>query len=44
MPSPGETADPRWYPVDEVRAMLDEPTLFTGPAYAVLRAYFDSVA
>ena len=36
-PEPGETADPRWYPVDAVREMLAAPEQFTGPTYAILR-------
>lgn len=33
---PGETAEPRWYPLDEVRTLLAHPEQFTGVAYAVL--------
>lgn len=38
-PLPGETADPRWYPIDEVRRLLSDPGQFTPPAYAVLAAW-----
>jgi len=38
-PLPGETADPRWYPVDEVRALLAHPEQFTASAHAVLVAW-----
>jgi 8-oxo-dGTP pyrophosphatase MutT (NUDIX family) len=41
-PLPGETADPRWYPIDEVRALLDEPAQFTGVAHAVLAAWLEA--
>jgi len=35
----GETADPRWYPLDEVWAMMADPARFTTGAYAVLAAW-----
>jgi 8-oxo-dGTP pyrophosphatase MutT (NUDIX family) len=35
----GETRDPRWYGLAEVRRLLEEPALFTGPTYAVLTAW-----
>jgi 8-oxo-dGTP pyrophosphatase MutT (NUDIX family) len=38
-PLPGETADPRWYALDEVRALLADPAQFTATAYAVLVAW-----
>lgn len=38
---PGESADPRWYPVDEVRSLLEDPARFTGPALAILTAFLD---
>jgi 8-oxo-dGTP diphosphatase len=39
-PRPGETADPRWYPVDEVRRLLrDSPRALTAVAHAVLAAW-----
>jgi len=41
-PLTGETADPRWYPIDEVRALLADPAQFTGMAYAVLAAWLGS--
>lgn len=41
-PLPGETADPRWYPMDEVRALLAEPARFTGVAHAVLAAWLEA--
>lgn len=37
---PGETADPRWYPRDEVTALLrTSPKEFTAVAYAVLASW-----
>ncbi|MBT8207737.1 MAG: NUDIX domain-containing protein [Acidimicrobiia bacterium] len=34
---PGESSDPRWYPLEEIQSMLDEaPSGFTGVAYALL--------
>ena len=41
-PQAGETADPRWYGVDEVKELLRDPTNFTGPSYALLMEYFRS--
>jgi len=41
-PQPGETADPRWYPVEEVRALMTEPEQFTAAAYAVLAAWLEA--
>jgi 8-oxo-dGTP pyrophosphatase MutT (NUDIX family) len=38
-PVPGETAEPRWYPVEEVRALMANPALFTAAAHAVLVAW-----
>jgi len=38
-PLPGETAEPRWCPFDEVRALLAVPGRFTGVAHAVLSAW-----
>lgn len=38
-PLPGETADPRWYPVDEVRALLSHPEQFTASAHAVIATW-----
>jgi len=38
-PREGETADPRWYPLHDVRAMLADPAQFTASAYAVLAAW-----
>ena len=38
---PGETADPGWYPPDEVAALLEEPEQFTGPAALVLGIVLD---
>ena len=38
---PGESADPRWYPVDEVRSLLEDPARFTGPALAILTAFLE---
>ncbi len=35
-PQPGESADPRWYSLDEVRELLGTPGRFTGPALAIL--------
>ena len=37
-PQPGETADPRWYPVAEVLDL--PPEGFTGPTLAILTEYF----
>ena len=40
-PQPGETADPGWWPVAEVRAGLeDRPEEFVWHTQAMLRAYF----
>ena len=42
-PQPGETADPRWWAVAEVRRMLaEEPSEFVWFARAALEAYFGS--
>ncbi|NIR37880.1 MAG: hypothetical protein GWN79_27365, partial [Actinobacteria bacterium] len=38
---PGETADPGWYPPDEVAALLEEPEQFTGPAALALGIVLD---
>jgi 8-oxo-dGTP pyrophosphatase MutT (NUDIX family) len=38
-PLAGETADPRWYPLDEVREMMTHPAQFTAVAYAVLATW-----
>lgn len=38
----GESRDPAWFLVADVKAMLEEPRMFTGPAYAALTAYFDA--
>lgn len=38
-PLPGETADPRWYSMDQVRALLAHPEQFTAAAYAVLAGW-----
>lgn len=36
---PGQTADPQWYPLEEIETMLAEaPSSFTGVAYALLNA------
>ena len=41
-PLPGETSDPKWWPVEEVRALLDaEPDQFVWQAVAALRAALD---
>lgn len=40
-PSPGETADPAWYPIPQVRALLADPAAFTGPAYAILAGFLE---
>lgn len=35
---PGQTADPRWYPLEDIEAMLiGTPSGFTGVAYALLK-------
>jgi 8-oxo-dGTP pyrophosphatase MutT (NUDIX family) len=40
--NPGETADPAWFSLDEVKEMiLGEPESFTGPTYAILRTWLD---
>jgi len=36
---PGETADPRWVRIEELREMLRDPEAFTGPALAILRTW-----
>lgn len=38
----GESREPAWFSVADVKAMLEDPPLFTGPTYAALTAYFDS--
>lgn len=38
-PQPGETADPRWYPVSGLRDLLRRPQRFTGPTLAILRSW-----
>ena len=38
---PGETADPRWCPVEEIRRLLEDPSRFTGPTLAILTAFLD---
>lgn len=38
-PQPGETADPRWYPVAELPDLIREPSRFTGSTLAILRAW-----
>jgi 8-oxo-dGTP pyrophosphatase MutT (NUDIX family) len=38
-PLPGETADPRWYALEAVKALLSEPVRFTAVAYALLAAW-----
>lgn len=38
----GESREPAWFSVADVKAMLGDPPLFTGPAYAALMAYFDA--
>jgi ADP-ribose pyrophosphatase YjhB (NUDIX family) len=41
-PQPGETADPRWWPISEVTALLDEhPEEFVDQTRAMLTAYFE---
>ena len=43
-PQPGETADPRWWPIEEVRALLkDDPEQFVDQTRAMLTVYFDSL-
>jgi ADP-ribose pyrophosphatase YjhB (NUDIX family) len=40
-PSPGETADPRWWPLDEVQSLLEaEPEAFVDQTRAMLSVYF----
>ena len=40
-PQPGETADPRWWPVAEVRdLLLENPSEFIDQSRAMLQAYF----
>lgn len=41
-PQAGETADPRWYAIDQVRSLLADPALFTGVAHAVLSSWLGS--
>ncbi len=44
VPSPGETADPRWWPIDEVRSLLrSDPDQFVDQTRAMLTVYFDEV-
>ncbi len=38
----GETRDPRWYDLDELRRLLDEPSRFTGPALGILKEWLAS--
>lgn len=43
-PQPGETADPKWWPTDSVRALLaDDPDQFVDQTRAMLTVYFNSV-
>ena len=43
-PQPGETADPRWWPTERVRSLLEtDPDQFVDQARAMLTVYFDSV-
>ncbi|MFQ5947310.1 MAG: NUDIX hydrolase [Acidimicrobiia bacterium] len=37
-----EALDPQWYPVDEVRRLLETPARFTGPTFAILSSYFEA--
>lgn len=39
VPRTGESAEPRWYSKDEVRALLGEPERFTGPALGILTTW-----
>jgi 8-oxo-dGTP diphosphatase len=41
---PGETADPGWYRLDEVREMLEEPSRFTGPTLGILTRWLGTRA
>jgi len=36
---PGESRDPRFYPVEAVKEMLTRPAQFTGPTFAILDSY-----
>ncbi len=43
--SPGETADPRWWPIKEVRRHLDRaPEDFVDQTRAMLTLYFDQIS
>ncbi len=43
-PQPGETADPKWWPIDAVRTLLaDDPDQFVDQTRAMLTVYFDSL-
>jgi 8-oxo-dGTP pyrophosphatase MutT (NUDIX family) len=43
-PQPGETADPRWWPVSEVKALLaEEPEAFVDQTRAMLATFFEMV-
>ncbi len=39
----GETADPRWYSIGEVRRALGTPEDFTGPTVAILSEWLESL-
>lgn len=38
-PEEGWTSDPRWVPIAEVEAMLQDPEMFTAPAYGILTTW-----
>jgi 8-oxo-dGTP pyrophosphatase MutT (NUDIX family) len=38
---PGESADPRWYPLEELRGLLDDPARLTGSTVAILSVFLD---
>jgi 8-oxo-dGTP diphosphatase len=43
VPQPGETADPRWWPIGEVSALLSsDPDQFVDQARVMLTVYFES--
>ena len=38
-PAPGETSDPMWVELEDLKRMLDEKQLFTGVAYTILTTW-----
>ncbi len=43
-PQPGETIDPRWVGLDELRRLMETPESFTGPTLAILTRWLRTAA